>query len=262
GVVTGAVILLLPTVLWSQTPTASNAPTPRSTTPSIRDMTRTSPTGNYLAARHADAQRDAAAASAYFRAALRTDPRNGELLERAFLATLAEGDFDEGLRLAERIVEIDRSDRVARLVLGIRALKQKQYSVARQQFAQSTRGQVSDLTGTLLTAWAQAGANDPRGAVDTIDKLTGQDWYPLFKELHAGLIYDLAGMKKEAGKRYEHAYQLNPNSLRLVEAYGSWLSRNGSKDEALKVFTDFDTALPRHPLIQQAIKRLKGEGSP
>ncbi len=263
GVVTGAVILLLPTVLWSQTgPTASNAPSPRPSTPSVRDMTRTSPTGNYLAARHADAQRDAAAASAFFRAALRTDPRNAELLERAFLATLAEGDIDEGIRLAERIIQIDRSDRVARLVLGLRALKQKQYSLARQQFALSTRGQVSDLTGTLLTAWAQAGANDVRGAVDTIDKLTGQDWYPLFKELHAGLIYDLASMKKEAGKRYEHAYQLNPNSLRLVEAYGSWLSRNGAKEEALKVFNDFDNASPRHPLILEAIRRLQGGAAP
>lgn len=262
GVLTGASILLLPTTLWSQTaPTASNAPTPRSVTPSVRELTRTSPTGNYLAARHADAQRDAAAASAYFRAALRTDPRNAELLERAFLSTLAEGDMEEAIRIAERIVQVDRSDRVARLVLGIRALKLKQYALARQQFAQSTRGQVSDLTGTLLAAWAQYGANDPRGAVDTVDKLTGQDWYPLFKELHAGLIYDLANMKKDAAKRYEHAYQLNPTSLRLVEAYGSWLSRNGSKEDALKVFTDFDNALPRHPLILQAIKRVKGGAS-
>ena len=91
---------------------------------------------------------------AFFRAALRTDPRNGELLERAFLATLAEGDIDEAVRLAERIVQIDRSDRIARMVLGIRALKQKQYALARQHLAQSTRGPITDLTATLLSAWA------------------------------------------------------------------------------------------------------------
>ena len=59
----------------------------------------------------------------------------------------------------------------------MRALKQKQYQVARQQFAQSVRGPITDLTATLLTAWTLYGANDARGAVETIDKLTGPDWY-------------------------------------------------------------------------------------
>ncbi len=226
----------------------------------MRELTRISPTGNYLAARHAGAQRDASAAALYFRAALRTDPRNPELLERAFLASLAEGDMEDAIRLAERIVQIDRSDRIARLVLGIRALKFKQYAAARQQFAQATKGPITDLTTAILSAWALEGTNDAKGAVEIIDRLSGPDWYPLFKDLHAGMILDLANSsKKEAGKRLERAYQLNTSSLRLVEAYGSWLSRNGSKDDALKVFTTFDAALPRHPLILQAISRIKGD---
>ena len=64
-----------------------------------------------------------------------------------------------------------------------------------------------------------------------MDKLSGPDWYAIFKDLHAGLIHDLAGNKKEAGKRYERAYKLDPTALRMVEAYGSWLSRSGDKDE-------------------------------
>ena len=40
------------------------------------DPARVSPSGNYLAARHASQQRDAASASAYYRAALRADPKN------------------------------------------------------------------------------------------------------------------------------------------------------------------------------------------
>jgi tetratricopeptide (TPR) repeat protein len=252
GAVIGAVALILPDALAAQTP-----PQTRSLIPSMRELIRISPSGNYLAARHAGAQRDAAAAAAFLRAALRTDPRNGELLERAFLSTLAEGDIEEAIRLAERIVQIDRTDRIARLVLGIRAIKQKQYPLARQHLALSTRGPITDLTATLLAAWALYGANDVRSAVETIDRLAGPDWYPLFKDLHAGLILDLAGSKKEAGKRFERAYQLNASSLRLVESYGSWLSRNAGKNEAIKVFKTFDSALPRHPLILQAMSRIK-----
>ena len=70
------------------------------------------------------------------------------------------------------------------------------------------------------------GAGDAKGAVAAIDRLAGPDWYAIFKDLHAGMIFDLAGNKKEAGKRFEHAYKLDPTALRVVEAYGSWLSRN------------------------------------
>ena len=88
-------------------------------------------------------------------------------------------------------------------MIGIRELKQKHYGAARQDFSQSVRGPVTDLTATLLTGWAMYGEGNSRAAVDTMDKLSGPDWYSIFKDLHAGLILDLAGDKKEAGKRFD-----------------------------------------------------------
>ncbi|MGB7940561.1 MAG: hypothetical protein WCF72_18355, partial [Pseudolabrys sp.] len=78
-----------------------------------------SASGSYLAARHAGQQRDGAAAAAYYRAALKRDPSNGELLDRAFLSSLVDGDVDEAVKFAERVAQADKSDRVARLVLGV-----------------------------------------------------------------------------------------------------------------------------------------------
>ena len=66
----------------------------------------------------------------------------------------------------------------------------------------------------------------------------------------------MTGQKKDAAKRYERAYKLDATMLRVVQAYGSYLSRQGSKDEALKVFKAFDEALPRHPLITEAINEI------
>ncbi len=43
----------------------------------------------------------------------------------------------------------------------------------------------------------------------------------------------------------------------MTQAYGSLLSRQGTRDEALKVFATFDEALPRHPLITEAIADVK-----
>jgi tetratricopeptide (TPR) repeat protein len=225
--------------------------------PSNFSRTSTSTSGSYLAARHAGGQRDAAAAAAYYRAALRGDPRNNELLGRTFLAVLANGEVDEAVKLADRVLQTDRNDRIARLVLGVRALKQKQYPAARRELAQSIRGPITDLAATLLAAWTQASPAEARAATDSIDKLTGAEWYAIFKDLHAALILDLVGQKKEAGKRFERAYKLDPTALRVVQSYGSFLSRQGNNNDALKLFATFDEALPRHPLIVEAVTDLK-----
>jgi len=221
------------------------------------NFSRASSAGSFLAARHASVERDAAAAATYYRAALRGDPRNSEILNRAFLAVLANGDVDEATKLAERVLQQDKTDRIARLVLGVRALKQRQYSTARREFAQSVRGPITDLAATLLAAWTQANSGEVRQAVDSIDKLSGADWYAIFKDLHAALILDVAGHRRDAAKRFENAYKLDPTALRVAQAYGSFLSRQGKKDEALKVFTAFDEALPRHPLVVDSIAEIK-----
>ncbi len=244
GTALAAFLLAAPIELAAQTPTAL-------------DLSRMTAAGSYLAARHASQERDAAAAAAFYRSALRHDPKNGELLDRTFLSLLVGGDIDDAMKYAERLVRADKRDRVAELVLGVSALKHKQYNAARRDLALSVRGPITDLTATLLSAWSLYGAGETKAAVATIDRLTGPDWYAIFKDLHAGMILDLAGNRREAGKRFAHAYKLDSSALRVVEAYGSWLSRNASAQQALTVFEAFDKVLPRHPLVVEAMNRLK-----
>src|SRR5262245_50465713 len=218
---------------------------------------RVSASGSYLAARHAGTQKDAAAAAAYYRSALRGDPRNGELLNRTFLAVLANGEVEEAVKLAERVVQVDKTDKIARLVLGVRAIKQKQYPAARRELQQSIRGPITDLAATLLAAWTQASPTEAKTAIDSIDKLAGAEWYAIFKDLHGAMILDLAGQKKEAAKRFERAYKLDPSALRVAQSYASFLSRQGSSAEGSKVLATFEEALPRHPLVVEAVQDLK-----
>ncbi|HVZ52954.1 MAG TPA: tetratricopeptide repeat protein, partial [Pseudolabrys sp.] len=225
--------------------------------PNPQDLIGLTAAGSYLAARHAGQQRDAGAAAAFYQAALKRDPKNGDLLDRAFLAFVIDGNIDEAVKYGERVAQVDKNDRVARLVLGIHALKLKHYTSARRELTQSVRGPITDLTATLLTAWSQAGAGETKSAVATIDRLTGPDWYAIFKDLHAGMILDMAGNQKEAGKRFEHAYSLDSSALRVVQAYGSWLSRNRSPKDALAIFEAFDKTLPNHPLVVEAMSKLK-----
>ena len=237
-------------VLWSlPSALAAQAPTPQ-------DLSHSTASGSYLAARHAGVERDSETAAAYYLNVLKADPRNADLLSRTFLSVLTDGDIDEAGRLADRLIQLDRTDRIARLVIGVRALKQKQYAIARQNFAQSVRGPVTDLTATLLSAWALAGAGDTHAAIDTLDRLAGPDWYAIFKDLHGGLILDVANNKKEAGKRYERAYKADPMALRTVQAYARYLSRNGGKDDALKLYQQFNKGVADHPVVVEEMKEV------
>src|SRR5947207_8478866 len=85
--------LAAPAVVLAQTPehTGDNA----AQFPSKADLKSLTTSGSYLAARHASVERDAASAAAFYRSALRTDPKNNELLDRAFIYALSPWCSDE-----------------------------------------------------------------------------------------------------------------------------------------------------------------------
>jgi tetratricopeptide (TPR) repeat protein len=225
--------------------------------PNSRDLKSLNASGSWLAARHASVERDAASAAAFYRSALRTDPKNNELLDRAFISSVADGDIDEAVKLADRILAVDKSNRVARLVVGVQDIKQKKYTAAQLNINQSVRGPFTDLVATLLSSWAAYGAGDTKAAIANIDKLTGPEWYPLFKDLHAGMILELAGKEKDAGARFERAYKLDDSMLRVAESYARWLSRNKSDTAATAIYEAFDKKLPRHPLVLEGLRETK-----
>ena len=61
----------------------------------------------------------------------------------------------------------------------------------------------------------------------------------------------------QAARHYERCYKLDPTALRVVQSYGSFLSRQGNTADAMKVFAAFEEALPRHPLVVEAPNELK-----
>src|SRR6202047_1464783 len=113
-----------------------------------------SPSGNYLAAVVAGSERDTVAAATFFREALRFDPRNPNLIERAFVAAVSNGNMQDAFGLADRVLAHDPNNSLARLALGVKAIKAKRFAAVRAYFAKGGPGQQRDITATLLTAWS------------------------------------------------------------------------------------------------------------
>ena len=211
--------------------------------------------GNYLSALSATAQRDAAAASIYFKEVLRRDPRNLELLERTFLAALTSGDMQDAFTYADRLIKRDKANGLAHLALGIKAMKANQFAQARNELSKSGNNRQRDITAVLLNAWTLVGSNESKRALETLDRLKDER-FAGFRDYHAALIADVAKNIPEAERRMKSAYESEKNTLRVVDAYGRFLSRRGKNEEARKVYESFDPTLSRHPLVSAALDDL------
>ncbi|GEP10883.1 Beta-barrel assembly-enhancing protease [Methylobacterium gnaphalii] len=236
---------------------AAAAAQPRESSPISEYEPAESLEGNFLSAYIAGAAKDTAAAASFYREAVKGDPRNAELLERAFVSLLADGAMTDAFRAAERLSTREGANGLAQLSLGVRQLKAGQYSAARQSFGRSGKGAAADLTATLLTAWSYAGANDGKRALETVNKLRGERYFNVFRDYHAGLIANLVGDKAEAERRLKAAYDADHNTLRIVDGYARFQAAAGKTDLAIQAYTDFDKVLPRHPIVTDALDKLK-----
>src|SRR6202453_1720446 len=212
--------------------------------------------GNYLSALIASADRDTPAAEVYYREALRVDPRNPDLLERAFAAALSNGDETSASSLGEQLLGRDPTNNLARLAIAVRDIEQGQFASARAHLAGADSTRVRDVTAALLTAWCYAGQSDLRRALDALDRIRDPSVFA-FRDYHAGLIAGLLGSVAEAQRRLKSAYDDDKNSLRFADAYARLLSAQGDLAGARKVYEDFSGIVPHHPLIQRALADLK-----
>ena len=213
--------------------------------------------GNYLAAVVAGSARDLGAASIYLREAIRNDPQNSELLERGFVAFLADGAMNETFRAAEKLIQRDATNGLAQLALGVRALKQKNYAAARNQLQRGGRGRSADITATLLAAWAYSGSGETNRAIDKLERLKGESTFDRFRDFHAGLILDIAGRRNDANRRLKAAYEAEKTNLRLVDLWARQQARTGDSEAALATLNDFERNVrPNHPVVRDAIAKI------
>jgi len=222
----------------------------------------TSLSGSYLAGRFAGKQRDMDAAGQYFQQALRDDPNNAVLIERVFVFELSEGKIANAEDYAERVLSFNSQHRMARFVLGLRDVRLKHYVKARENFKKAAYTPIGELTAALLTAWTYTAEGNQASAFNALDKLDQNDSLANFKSYHGALIADFLGANLRAENFYKKAYSQAGNSLRVVQAYGNYLERNGRKDEARKIYEQFLATAEKNPLVRQSLAALERGDKP
>ena len=200
----------------------------------------TSVFGSYLASRHAQALKDTNKASAFMLRVLEENPEDQKLLRRTFLLTLAAGNFEIALQLAERIEKSGGDMSISGFLLGIDAARKGNFRAAKERFDALPRRGLNAYAAPLAAAWSRAGAGDYDAALSALAELDQKSGFSAMRELHTGLINDLANRQKAAETNYRAVTdELYKAPVRVVQAVGSLLERTQRKDEARKLYQKF-----------------------
>jgi len=220
-------------------------------------------TGNYLAGRHAQAQRDLSAAADFLDAALKQAPDAPGLLRRAFIVMTVDGRLDEAAVLAQELVKTKPQDVIAQLVLAVSDLKKGRFKAAEKRLAKTSGTGLGGLVAPVLRAWALVGEKKYDDALKIIAPAKKDSPSKVLHALHRGLISELRGDNENAEKHYlEVNKDQNGLSLRVVQLLGAFYERTGQAEKARGIYGRYLVEQPGSQLLDVALGRLKSGAKP
>lgn len=219
--------------------------------------------GAYLAARVAETDNDLDSAVAYYKRALTFDAENLMLQRRLLRALVAQGELTEALPYASELTEDEEASRLARLVLAIDAFRKHDYGEAETWLEVAADSDLDRLITETMTAWAKIGQDDINAGLEVLDGLTQPEWFSPFRDYQRALVYAFNKQDAEATQAFEKLFSGAQNAMsaetfaRVVEAYASFLSNRGKKDEALAILNrtiDAGLGITPIPVLRERIE--------
>jgi len=218
--------------------------------------------GNYLSGRVARGSHDTLAAADFYSKALAGDPENELILEQAFLLETAAADWPRAIELANDLVKVEPSHRIAQFLLGLEAFKQDDYKLAEEHFAAARQGPIADLTSTLARAWVQEAEGKHNEAFATLDSLSSADWAQYYQRYHRALIADVAGRHELARQTYAQAFKRNPTTLRVADAYARHAVNANDRKLAIETIKAHIAKAAPHPLSEALLAEIESGKTP
>jgi tetratricopeptide (TPR) repeat protein len=217
--------------------------------------------GQYLAGRQAQAAADVGAAADFYSAALAADPTNVTLARRAYFFLLAAGRMDDGLRLAQRTLDLDPRSTVAPLVLAAGASARQDFAGAEAILSTVDLRGLNSFMVPLMRAWTLAGEERIDDALAALAPMGKHRQFAQMHDFHRGLILDLAGRNAEAWAAYRKTLEdKTPLSLRTAEVVANFLRRQGRSDEAYALVDRYRAEHPDSLLVDAAFRDFTQDG--
>lgn len=220
--------------------------------------------GSYLAALHAQQERDYGHAAEFMNRALADDPGNFDLVRRTFILRVSEGRVADAVPLAQHIVDLDRESGLAGIVLLLQEVKAGNYRAAEQRARALSNDGAQRLAAPLLISWCEVGLQQPASALQALDALNGVRGVQTLKDLHAAILADYADRIGEAEEGYK---KLTADQARLtwrvVEMAGNFYERHQRSEEARRLYERLQSGEQDSDVVAPALARIiRGEVPP
>ncbi len=213
--------------------------------------------GNYLAGRHAQAEKDLPSAVTYLNAALRSMPDAPDLLRRTFVLMTIEGRIEAALPLAERLLDKNPKAPIAHLALLVDAIRRGDTAAQTARLKAQPSNGLNGFAKPALEAWSLAGAKKFDAALKALKRLDGKASSQGLYDMHRALLLDFAGRHGKAEAAFAKLAKDQENqSFRYTQLLGGMLERVGKTAEARALYDQFIATNPGTTLLQPALQRL------
>jgi tetratricopeptide (TPR) repeat protein len=215
-----------------------------------------SPSGNYLAALHAQRTRDSAAAAEFADRVLRSNPLNFDVMVRAHTAMVEAGRIGDAIGLAQSIARVNAGHTPAQLTLTIDDIARGDFAAAERRMAALPLQGFARVVNPLLIAWINAGLERNPAAFDILKSLLDVQGFKQLHDYYAGLIAERAGRFDEAERHYRASLEGDEGAPpRLVEVVGGFLERRGRTAEARQLYLSYRQVNPDSPVARAGLAR-------
>ncbi len=247
---TSTVIILTAGILAVATPNVAHADSPQSASLS----------GSFLSGYVAQKRRDLGAAIKHYGDALALDSERPDLIRRAFLFSVMDGQIDTAMPLAERYANIEKQSPIATLALAITDIKNGDWKKATARMNALDDSGLNAFTKPIILAWAAFAQEGLEKGLEALKPLKDVGGTRAMHDLHAGLMHELSGDTAAAEKYYLGVVEDESGaSLRAARILGTMYERQGKADEAKAAFELYLDAQPNSQFVDQDLARLAGE---
>ena len=189
--------------------------------------------GDFLAGSYAQKIQDRAAQQKYFTSAFLSQSDDVRIGRRAIVSALETGDMDAAVELAGRVLKSDKSEPMARAVLGVDAFRRGRDSRALKYFS----GESNDLTMTVLMklvrGWTEVEKKDYKAARETFGGLEAGQYFENYVELQLAKIDGIEGKTDAALARLDVVEESRVSGVEALLTRVRILASVGRTDEAI-----------------------------
>jgi len=194
---------------------------------------------DYLAGSYAHQIEDRTARLKYFTEAFYSSPSDVKIGHRALISAIELGDWATAVELSQKILKANKTEPMARAVLGVDAFRRGRESRALKYLSGKTNDKTALILMQLVRGWVEIEDKDYKAAQETFANLSGDfSYFETYAELQLAKVDALQGDTEEALERLDAVDETGIAGIESLLTRVRILNKTGRSDEAITAIED------------------------